>query len=115
MKRKKKKKKKEEEEGRDDVKVPVRKIPSLSHRIFCNYLFLPQFFFFFSPQSNPLLSLSCSSALFYTNPSLVVLLFVILLLYSLQLVKPFGNGSCGDLWVGVNWPWTTEKMFQSCG
>ena len=34
---------------------------------------------------------------------------------SLQLVKPFGNGSCGDLWVGVNWPWTTKEMFQSCG
>ena len=38
-----------------------------------------------------------------------------LLLCSLQLVKPFGNGSCGDLWVGVNWPWNTKEMFQSCG
>ena len=95
-------------------KYRYEKFQSLSHRIFCNYL-ASLFFFFFSPQSNPLLSLSCSSALFYTDPSLVVLLFVILLLCSLQLVMPFGNGSYEDLWVGVNWSWTTKEMFQSCG
>ena len=49
-------------------------------------------------------------------PSLVVVLFSTLILH-LQYCSllSFGNGSCGDLWVGVNWLWTTEKMFQSCG
>ena len=61
-------------------KYRYEKLQSLSHRIFCNYL-ASLFFFFFSPQSNPLLSLSCSSAFFYTGPSLVVLLFVVLLLW----------------------------------
>ena len=52
----------------------------------------------------------------FCYPSLVVVLFytLILLLQYCSLLS-FGNGSCGDLWVGVNWPWTTKEMLQSCG
>ena len=64
--------------------------------------FLPLYFSFSFPHNQIL-----------CYPSLVVVLFStpILLLQYCSLL----SFSCGDLWVGVNWPWTTKEMFQSCG